>query len=180
MKPTKALDDLYFLFLKQRDIKMKAIIGIIVGCLIGGLLGLLLASGESRYAKKSQQDTVFPTLSILGVVIGGIAGGLIGYSFGNTLEEEKKFGFDEIQTLKYQDGRKWIYKSTFTNPETKNTNVILTCYHKEADTVLTFFNNNSILNHETKSGAEKVIYKNHLEGRSFIQKKIRNGEISII
>jgi uncharacterized membrane protein YeaQ/YmgE (transglycosylase-associated protein family) len=147
--------------------------------IIGGFIGLFVAGGQLTQYKKSQRETAFPMLVIAfggaGIVIGLIAGNRL----SETMAEEKKFGFDNIERYKLQVGRKWEYETTFTNPATGTKNSIKTAYSKEHDTVLTYLNNVAVLNHESKSGADKAIEKNHYDGYAYVKKQISASALQL-
>lgn len=150
-----------------------------VFAIIGGAIGLLVGSGETNYIKKSQREIGFPLYAVGGVLIGLIGGLIIGSQIGSEITLDGKLGFDKQETIKQQIGRKWEYETTFINPTTGNKNNIKTAYSKELDTVLTYFNDVPILNHESKSGADNKIQKDHTIGAQYVLNKIKANKLSM-
>lgn len=151
----------------------------IVFAIIGSVIGLLVGSGQTSNVKKSQKEIAFPMYAIGGALFGLVGGLIVGSKIGSAIEVEEKLGFDKQETIKYKVGRKWEYETTFINPATGNKNSIKTAYSKEHDTALTFFNDVSILNHESKSGADDKIQKAHVNGVAYVRNKIIANELKL-
>ena len=150
-----------------------------VFAIIGGVIGLLVGSGQTSNVKKSQRETAFPMYAIGGALFGLVGGLIVGSKIGSAIKEEEKLGFDNQETLKYKVGRKWEYETTFINPANGNNNSIKTAYSKEHDTVLTYFNDEPILNHEDKSGADDKIQKAHVNGAAYVRNRIKANELKL-
>ena len=149
-----------------------------VFAIIGGMLGTLIGAGQTTYTKKSQREIAFPLYAIGGALFGLVGGLIMGSQLGTRIEEEEeRLGFDKQETIKYKVGRKWEYETSFINPATGNKNSIKTAFSKEHDVVLTYLNNVPVLNHESKSGADDKIQKEHTVGAQYVRDKIKSNEI---
>jgi hypothetical protein len=159
---------------------MKLVGYILVFSLIGGVFGFIAGMGESRYYKKSQQDFAFPLLSILGLVGGGIIGVYLGIKVDGEEKENKKYGFETLETFEGKNGRKWFFETRWINPITGETNKIFTGFNKQQDSVMTSFNDNRIEVHDTTSGSKDVVRKIHMEAVVKIKKSIKTSDYSQI
>ena len=154
---------------------MKQITYAISGILIGGFCGLIFASGEMNYVKKSQRGTFSPILSIVMALVGGGVGLGIGI---NIAEDERKtiaLGFNNINSTKYKDGRKWIYQSEWQNPTTNEKYILKTFYNKQTDNTITTLNEELHTNHYTNTGAEKFVNKVHFEVLALVKNSLKKS-----
>ena len=143
--------------------------------LIGGIaIGLLLSIGQLNYTKKSQREDAAPIFAIGFSVLFGLVG--IGYAYKKAEDEIKnqELGLDKIDSTKKKDGRKWIYESSWSTMEKKS--YLLRTYHdKETKNTITTINDELLVNHETTTGAEKFINKEHFKAleqyKSFLKEK---------
>ena len=157
---------------------MKQISLYLIGAVLGGSLGFIVSSSELNYIKTSYREYSYPTTTIIGLVIGSTLGLIIANIINRSLKIEKKYGFDTTRLYTSQAGRKWIYQSIWTNPNTGNQNSITTCYHNGDKNVYSFLNEDSIINHYSTSGSKINIEKNHINGLHKIKTKIINGELN--
>lgn len=140
---------------------MKSISWIIGFFIVGFLLGLTIGSGETNYIKKSERGNFSIVVPLIFGVVFGIGGGIIST---NLIKDDKKrssLGLDKINTIKYKDGRKWIYQSEWINPTTNENHIVKTFYDKSLDTSITQLNGNIHTNHSSNSGSEIFISKVH-------------------
>lgn len=159
---------------------MKQISIFLICLIVGGTFGVFVGLGELNHLNKNQRDSSASTMLIVGLVIGGVMGLVIANSIGKDLENEKQYGFNSIQLYSKQVGRKWVYQSVWTNPSTGNQNKITTCYYEEDRSVKSFLNNDSLVNHNSTSGSNVNIQKNHILGLQIIKSKIISGEATIL
>lgn len=148
----------------------------IIGFFIGGfLLGLMIGSGESNYTKKSQRGNFSIVLPLIIGVVFGIGGGVIS---SNMIKDDKKrssLGLDKINTVKYKDGRKWIYQSEWVNPTNNENYIVKTFYDKSIDTSITQLNGVIHTNHSSNSGSDSFISKVHTTTLNNITNNIMNS-----
>ena len=134
----------------------------IVGFFIGGfLLGLMIGSGESNYIKKSQRGNFSIVVPLIFGVVFGIGGGILST---NMIKDDKKrssLGLDKINTVKYKDGRKWVYQSEWINPTNNENYIVKTFYDKSIDSSITQLNGVVYTNHSSNSGSDLFISKVH-------------------
>jgi hypothetical protein len=159
----------------MKSLKYSILLGI-----AGYLFGIAVGCGNMYYIKKSQRDLIETFESQAWGIICGVGGVLLGLAIGKEDQESRVYGFDTCETLKVKDGRKWAYYSKWVNPETNNQNTILTAYDKIHNKVITKFNDQSILIHDSSSGSEKNISQIHYGDRAKIFKKIKLKEFEQI
>jgi hypothetical protein len=150
--------------------------GIILG-IIGYVFGMAVGCGNLNYVKKSQRESIETAEKQIWGIIFGIGGLILGASLGSTEENNTKLGIDKSETYRTKDGRKWIYYTKWINPETNNSNVIITSFDSTFNRVSTKLNDNNIYFHNSSSGSETFISKTHSNDKYEIFKKIRNGEL---
>ena len=159
----------------MKSLKYSILLGI-----AGYLFGIAVGCGDMHYIKKSQRDLIETFESQAWGIIFGVGGILLGLIIGKEDQENNIHGFNTCETLKEKDGRKWIYYSKWVNPETNNQNTILTAFDKIHNKVITKFNDQSILIHDSSSGSEKNISQIHYEDRSKIFRKIKTKDLEQI
>lgn len=157
---------------------MKQISLYLTGIILGGFFGFIVSNAELNYIKTSNRETSYPITTIIGILIGSTLGLIIANTLNKSLINDKKYGFDSIKLYTKQAGRKWVYQSIWTNPDTGNQNSITTCYHNGDKNVYSFLNEDSVINHYSTSGSKINIEKNHINGLNKIKIKIINGELN--
>jgi hypothetical protein len=153
--------------------------GIILG-IIGYIFGMAVGCGNLTYVKKSQRESIETAEKQIWGIIFGVGGLILGASLGSTDEKNTKLGIDKSETYRTKEGRKWIYYTKWVNPESNNSNIIITSFDITYNKVSTKFNDSNIYFHDSSSGSDAFISKTHSNDKSEIIQKIRKGELQQI
>lgn len=141
--------------------------------MIGGIIiGLLLSIGQMNYIKKSERENASSIYAYGFSILFGIVG--IGFAYKKAEDEIKaeELGLDKINSTKLKDGRKWIYESRWVTLDEKE--YLLKTYHdKETKKTITSINDYFLLDHDTTSGAEKLISKEHFKALENLKKELK-------
>lgn len=92
----------------------------------------------------------------------------------------EKLGLNQLTNTEYKEGRKWIFETTWTNPQSKNLNCIKTFYNKEINSTITTFNSITIANHNSSEGSKLFIDKCHSFNRLTIVNNLIDGHFTSI
>jgi len=158
--------------LSKSDKYTKIITYSILGLFGGAIIGFLAALGQLNFTKKSQRENVTPIYVYGFSILFGIAG--ISYAYKKAEDEIKieELGLDKINSTKLKDGRKWIYESRWVTLDEKE--YLLKTYHdKETKKTITSINDDFLLDHDTTSGAEKLISKEHFKALENLKKELK-------
>lgn len=159
--------------LSKADKYTKIIVYSILGMIGGIILGILLSFGQLNYTKKSLREKAAPFYAYSFSIILGIVG--IGFAYKKAEDEIKteELGLDKINSTKQKDGRKWIYESRWVTLDKKE--YLLKTYHdKETKKTITSINDDFLLDHDTTSGAEKLISKEHYKALNQLKKDLKS------
>lgn len=156
---------------------IKKLLTVLAFAFIGYFVGCAVSTGDQTYMNKTERKAHNSS----GIpIVSGIIGALIGVFFSiNIFQEDtrdKELGINDAFDEVYQKGRGWVLKTTWKNPVTGASNVIITDKHNYGELV-TFFNGEVFLRHGVTSAAKKVVYNSHVNARYELFKKIRAGDI---
>lgn len=160
--------------LSKADKYTKIIVYSILGMIGGIILGLLLSFGQLNYTKKSLREKAAPVYTYGFSILFGIIG--IGFAYKKAEDEIKieELGLNKINTTKLKDGRKWIYESKWKSMDEKE--YLLKTYHdNETKKTITTMNNELLIDHETSTGAEKFINKEHFRTLELFKKDLKSS-----
>jgi hypothetical protein len=158
--------------LSKSDKYTKIIVYSIFGMIGGIIIGLLLSIGQMNYTKKSERENASSIYAYGFSILFGIVG--IGFAYKKAEDEIKaeELGLDKINSTKLKDGRKWIYESRWVTLDEKE--YLLKTYHdKETKKTITSINDDFLLDHDTTSGAEKLISKEHFKALENLKKELK-------
>lgn len=155
---------------------MKILKYIISGILIFGIIGMIIGASLFSELKKKERSIFSPLSTIIFGFFGGIVGAGIGFSIANDEKNTKRLGLDKILHNKYKEGQKWTYLSEWQNPMNMENFQLKTFFHKDYDSVVTFLNNDMLINHDKKSGADKFINKIHFDTLNSIIKEFKSSK----
>lgn len=144
-----------------------------LGILIGGIFGFLVGAGSTKKMNKTERGIMTQPLVIAFCIIGAAFGGVIGASLGGSVGIEKKIGLDKAEMKAGKIGRNWLYVSEWYDPIEKRKNVIRT--EKGFDgNVATYYNDKLLIRHESTSGSQVIVEKEHMAGRYRIFEQLKS------
>jgi len=145
----------------------------IVGLFGGAIIGFLAALGQLNYTKKSQRENATPIYVYGFSILFGIAGISFAYKKAEDEIKTEELGLDKINSTKLKDGRKWVYESRWVTLDNKE--YLLKTYHnKETKETITTLNDELLIDHETTTGAEKFINKEHFKALDNLKKELKS------
>jgi hypothetical protein len=145
----------------------------IVGLFVGAIIGFLAALGQLNYTKKSQRENATPIYVYGFCILFGIAGISFAYKKAEDEIKTEELGLDKINSTKLKDGRKWVYESRWVTLDNKE--YLLKTYHnKETKETITTLNDELLIDHETTTGAEKFINKEHFKALDNLKKELKS------
>lgn len=141
--------------------------------LVGGIIiGLLLSIGQLNYTKKSERENASSIYAYGFSILFGIIGIGIAYKKAEDEIKTEELGLDKINSTKLKDGRKWVYESRWVTLDNKE--YLLKTYHnKETKETITTLNDVLLIDHETTTGAEKFINKEHFKALDNLKKELK-------
>ena len=160
--------------LSKSDKYTKIIVYSIFGMIGGIIFGLLLSIGQLNYTKNSLREKAAPVYAYGFSILFGIVG--IGFAYKKAEDEIKteELGLNKIISTKLKDGRKWVYESRWVTLDNKE--YLLKTYHnKETKETITTLNDVLLIDHETTTGAEKFINKEHFKALDNLKKELKSS-----
>jgi hypothetical protein len=85
----------------------------------------------------------------------------------------EELGLDKIYSTKVKEGIKWIYESRWVTLDNKEY-LLKTFHNKETKETITTLNDDLLIDHETSTGAEKFINKEHFKALDNLKKELKS------
>jgi hypothetical protein len=158
----------------SRSNKYTKIIAYSVFGLFGGaIIGFLAALGQLNYTKKSQRENATPIYVYGFSILLGIAGISFAYKKAEDEIKTEELGLDKIYSTKVKEGIKWIYESRWVTLDNKEY-LLKTFHNKETKETISTLNDDLLIDHETSTGAEKFINKEHFKALDNLKKELKS------
>lgn len=96
------------------------------------------------------------------------------------LKKIENLGLNKLINNEYKDGRKWVFETSWLNPNTNQNNSIKTFYSKEFNSTITTYNLIIIHNYNSTEGSKVFIEKSHSAFKNFIINKVLDGQLELV